>query len=129
MPSVSAGRSHEPGTHAHGPLPCLVSRRNAAVVSASCGTPWPPTGYERGSRLLVALAVLGVLHEVICPNGFYIVQMRGFRPWVSARGVGGLGDHHALGLDFARGDALPPWLRAGRKARSDRATRRSFVQP
>lgn len=95
------------------PFPILFL---AATAVVACGLIWHTVatyGYERGSRLLVTLGVLGVLHEVICPNGFYLVQMRGFRPFGVPLGVSaGWVITALLGLDFARRllSALAPRL-------------------
>lgn len=85
------------------PFPVLFLLATSAVA---CGLIWHTVatyGYERGTRLLITLGVLGVLHEVICPNGFYLVQMRGFRPLGVPLGVSaGWVITALLGLDFAR---------------------------
>lgn len=95
------------------PFPLLFL---VATTAVACGLVWHTVatyGYQRGTRLLITLGILGVLHEVICPNGFYLVQMRGFRPLGVPLGVSaGWVITALLGLDFARRmlSALAPRL-------------------
>ncbi|MBK7976193.1 MAG: hypothetical protein IPK07_23940 [Deltaproteobacteria bacterium] len=85
------------------PFPILFLIATAAVAVGLVWHTVATYGYERGTRLLITLGILGVLHEVICPNGFYLVQMRGFRPLGVPLGVSaGWVITALLGLDFAR---------------------------
>lgn len=85
------------------PFPVLFLVVTGLVLAGLAWHALATYGHRQGGRLLLALAALGLLHELACPNGFYIVQMRGFRPFGIPLGVSaGWVVAALLGLDFAR---------------------------
>lgn len=85
------------------PFPILFILSTALVLVGLTWHTLVTYGPVQGRRLLLTLAVLGVLHEVVCPNGYYIVQMRGLRPFGVPLGVSaGWMITALLSLEFAR---------------------------